>query len=78
MGPPVVLASEFLDRRKALGDRSRHPVTPRFVGVVESSFRDHSLDRRHAAILPMAPTATRRRSASIPAHFPLTSNGGIE
>jgi hypothetical protein len=41
-----MFASEFLDRVDALGDRPRHPVAPQFIGVIESPFRDDTLDRR--------------------------------
>jgi hypothetical protein len=43
-----MLTPEFLDRVDALGDRPRHPVAPRFVGVLEAPLRDNALDRRHA------------------------------
>ena len=42
-----MFAAEFLDRLDALSNRSRHPVAPRFVGIIESPFRDDTLDRRH-------------------------------
>ena len=53
MGPPVVLASQLLDRLKALSDWPRYPIAPRLVRVFESAFRHYALDRGHTPILPM-------------------------